>query len=231
MPGVVPELPETGSQYLAAYSFAPWGAAAPQADIAYIECTLTPGAAPLTQSGEIVFGSGLSTVGETDTLLIQLIQNPAGADDSNSNLCGAASGEWCVITKVERLSGGVWLGKGTAKVGGNDKLQMKYVLNDDQETWTVQALLNGKLVSELHVVAGRHMNGFGMYNICKGCQKATSIHEYDALKIVLVNPDPRFGRNALPVNSRDKVTADTVITVDGGLTWTLQSIAITGDQQ
>lgn len=135
-----------------------WGGAVSlgpsQSTIIKAVTTLTPGAAPSTQNGQLFLWPGMSN-GTGD-----LIQTTLESWPDNS-WCGATTGQWCVRASVFG-SFGQLDGEGSP-VSGTDKVKIVYELSGTTWTQTVTNAETGADLSSysIDVGEGATMTGYG----------------------------------------------------------------------
>ncbi|KAH7333876.1 hypothetical protein B0J17DRAFT_696344 [Rhizoctonia solani] len=186
-----------------------------KANIIEMTTTLTPGAAPPTQSGVLFLWPGISN-GTGD-----LVQTTLEQWQDNS-WCGAGKGEWCVRASVFG-----WFGQRDGPAGvvkATDSVTINYKLGSNKMTWAQTVTIDGKVVSTLNSDSGPYMKGWGTGTECNnGCSGTISAQKYTNTVITLDAADPSFGSTAA---SAQGATATGLTSEQGGKIWKIATINV-----
>ncbi|KAJ7637337.1 hypothetical protein DFH06DRAFT_1284166 [Mycena polygramma] len=177
--------------------------------------TLTPGAAPFPQTGELFLWPGMSN-GTGDLIQTTLESWP------DNTWCGATPGQWCVRASVFGSFGQI---DGTAGiVKPTDAVLIDYTLQSNKLTWTQTVSIAGKVVTTLNHDSGPFMKGWGTGTECdNSCSGSIAAQTYTNTTITFDAADPNFG-NTLVLTGGTTYTG--LASQQGGKVWTIASIHI-----
>ncbi|KAJ7129100.1 hypothetical protein C8R46DRAFT_1181561 [Mycena filopes] len=184
-------------------------------NIIHATTTLTPGTAPVPQTGELFLWPGISN-GTGD-----LVQTTLESWPDNS-WCGATPGQWCVRASVFGSFGQI--DSTAAVVKPTDAVLIDYTLQSNKQTWTQTVSIAGKVVTTLNHDSGPFMKGWGTATECDdNCSGTIAAQTYTNTTITLDAPDPNFGKTLVPITG---ATFTGLTSTGGGLVWQIASIHI-----
>jgi len=198
-----------------------WGGAVSlgpsQSTIIHAVTTLTPGAAPSTQAGELFLWPGMSN-GTGDLVQTTLESWP------DNTWCGATPGEWCIRCSLFGSFGQL---DGTAGiVTSSMSVTIDYTLESDGETWlqTATNSATGAVLSTFSYKSGPYMTGYGTGTECDdGCTGTVSAQTYTNTVITLASADTTFGST---IATSQGATYTGLTSSEGGKVWTIATINV-----
>ncbi|KAL1610457.1 hypothetical protein SLS60_002125 [Paraconiothyrium brasiliense] len=179
--------------------------------------TITPGDAPPVQNGVLFLWPGMSN-GTGD-----LVQTTLESWQDNS-WCGAKSGQWCIRCSLFGSFG--QLDGPAGVVSGNQKVEIKYELAADGQTWvqTATDVTSGKQLSTFSYKSGPYMRGYGTGTECNnGCSGTIAAQLYENTVITLASADSTFGNT---ISTSQGATYSGLTNAGGGKVWTIAKINV-----
>ncbi|KAJ4295153.1 hypothetical protein N0V90_007163 [Kalmusia sp. IMI 367209] len=179
--------------------------------------TITPGTAPTGQTGELFLWPGMSN-GTGD-----LVQTTLESWPDNS-WCGATAGQWCIRCSLFGSFG--QLDGPSAPVSGNQKVEIKYELASDGQTWvqTATDVASKKQLSTFSYKSGPYMRGYGTGTECDGgCKGTVAAQTYENTVITLASADSTFGNT---ISTSQGATYSGLSNTGSGKVWTIAKINV-----
>lgn len=181
--------------------------------IAEANTTLILPATNSPQTGDLALWPGMGTSGG------DLIQGLAISVSDGSAGCAKASGKWCIVASTlqdDTHEMGAYV---AADAGSSVTFHYKY--NDSTSEYDQTVSLNGAVVSKLSTASG-NAEGWGTAVECQSAAcGAVPAHKYINTTIKMNVADPTYDQTLGTTGA----TGD-MVTADGGLTWTIATIAI-----
>ncbi|KAJ4349703.1 uncharacterized protein N0V89_008320 [Didymosphaeria variabile] len=159
--------------------------------------TITPGNAPPVQNGVLFLWPGMSN-GTGD-----LVQTTLESWQDNS-WCGAMSGQWCIRCSLFGSFG--QLDGPAGVVSGDQKVEIKYELATDGQTWVQTAT---------DVTSGTQLSTFSY--------KSGPYMLYENTVITLASADSTFGNT---ISTSQGATYSGLTNTGGGKVWTIAKIDV-----
>ncbi|KAF2222729.1 hypothetical protein BDZ85DRAFT_131409 [Elsinoe ampelina] len=164
------------------------------------------------QKGNLSLWAGMGTSEN------QLIQALAISVAGGTAGCVAATGQWCIVTST--LQDTQKMGTAVPASAGS-KVTMHYKYNDSTRKYDQTVSLNGAVVSRLSTTSGKAL-GWGTSVECQSSACGTApAHKYIDTKLIMDKADPNYIRTKGTTGA-----TGTMVTADGGKTWTIAEIAI-----